>query len=349
MDRLRGRVARRDVLRWGLAGSGLLALAGCGGGSGPGPGAQGSGAAAGTGPGGKRLRIAAVGMQDDQFFKLVEMGIRDAAKKADVELLLGNSTGSTEKEASLVEAYVTQKLDALLIAPVSPKASIPALKGAHDAGIKVITYDSAVEADFPVANIKSDQTALGKATGTEAKSYIEKKLGGKAKIAVVSYRALLPEPASQRNDGFLSQVKELPGVEIAATQDAWMADKAVTVVDDILTRTPEIQLIWAANEGGTVGAVNAVRNAGKAGKIAVFGTDISEQIAEFLLASDDVLQAVTGQKPFEIGTQALETAVKAVKGEGVERQTLLPGQLFSRTKPEEVTKYRDYLRSLPKA
>jgi hypothetical protein len=46
---------------------------------------------------------------------------------------------------------------------------------------------------------------------------------------------------------------------------------------------PDLDAIWAANEGGTAGAVIAVKNAGKAGKVAVFGTDMSEQLARFLL------------------------------------------------------------------
>jgi ABC-type sugar transport system substrate-binding protein len=160
--------------------------------------------------------------------------------------------------------------------------------------------------------------------------------------------ALAPEPASQRAGGFEESVKSLPGVEIVARQDAWLAPKAVTVVENILTAHPDVNIIWAANEGGTVGAVMAVKNAGKAGKVVVFGTDISEQIGGFLLSPDNILQAVTGQKPFDIGGMAVETAVKTAKGETVEKKVALPGILLTREKPDEATKYLDYLRGLTK-
>lgn len=173
-------------------------------------------------------------------------------------------------------------------------------------------------------------------------------MGGKAKVAIISYISLLPEPAGERTKGFEDEIKKLPGVEVVARQDAWMAEKAVGVVEGILTAHPEVNLIWAANEGGTVGSVTAVRNAGKGGQIAVFGTDISEQIAGFLLANDNILQAVTGQKPFEIGTQAIVTAVKSLRNEKVEKAVRLPGMLFARRQPEAVKEYQEYLKGLAK-
>lgn len=303
--------------------------------------------AAAPSPGAKgKYKIAGIGFQNDQFFKIIEFGMKDAAQKNNVDLALGNSGGALDKEIALVDTYIGQKMDAIVIAPYNQKASVAALKRAHDSGIKIVTYDSFIEADFPVSNIKSDQIALGKATGEEAARYIQEKMGGKAKVAIISYLALLPEPAGQRTKGFEDEIKKLPGVEVVARQDAWMAEKGVGVVEGILTAHPEVNLIWAANEGGTVGAVTAVRNAGKAGKIVVFGTDMSDQMAGFLLADDNILQAVTGQKPFEIGSQALETAIKALKNEPVEKAVRLPGVLFTRRSPEGVKKYQAYLKGL---
>ena len=290
-----------------------------------------------------RFKIAGIGFQDDQFFKLIEFGMKAAAEKEGVELSLGNSGGNLDKEISLIETYTANQINAICVAPLSAKASVPALKRAQEGSIQIVTFDSSVEEDFPASNIKSDQTALGRSTGEVARQYIQDKLGGKAKVAIIGYVSLAPEPARKRMDGFKNEVKKLPGVEIVAEQDAWLAPAAVTVVEGILTAHPDVNVIWAANEGGTVGAVTAVKNAGKAGRIVVFGTDISEQMADFLLSDDNILQAVTGQKPFEIGEMALQTAVKVLKGEKVEKRVELPGALFTRQKSDEVKKHRDYL------
>jgi len=95
-----------------------------------------------------------------------------------------------------------------------------------------------------------------------------------------------------------------------------------------------------------VGAVMAVKNAGKTGKVAVFGTDTGEQLADFLLADDGILQAVTGQRPFDIGALALRTALAAVKGEKVERHVSLPGLLLSRETPDSVRAFKQRLQAM---
>ena len=58
---------------------------------------------------------------------------------------------------------------------------------------------------------------------------------------------------------------------------------------------------------------------------------------------DGILQAVTAQKPFEMGHTAVETAAKVLGGEPVERGIVLPGILFSRDKPEEIRAYQKNL------
>jgi len=117
---------------------------------------------------------------------------------------------------------------------------------------------------------------------------------------------------------------------------------------DILIAHPGVNVIWAANEGGTVGAVMAVKNSGRAGKVLVFGTDTGEQLAEFLLNDDDILQAVTGQRPFEIGSRAVETVLKVLKGERVESRVALPGILLTRERPDEVRTFRRRLAEMSK-
>lgn len=293
-----------------------------------------------------RATIGAIVFQEDQYFRMIEQGMRDTAAKLDVNLMVNNSFGTLDKEIGLLDTYQAKQVDALVVAPLSSKSSIPALKRAHDSGIPVVTYDARIDADFPVSTIRSDQVELGRLTGEAARAFIEQNLGGAAKIAMVQYIALAPETAKQRVQGFKDEVMKLPGVEIVTEQDAWLAPEATSLVENILTAHPEVNLIWAANEGGTVGAVNAVSAANKkdtSKHVYVFGTDMSEQIGAFLLSEENVLQAVTGQKPFDIGSYAVATAVKAVKGDAVDKNVALPGILFSR---ENIAGTQDYLARL---
>ena len=293
-----------------------------------------------------KKKIAGMVFQEDQFFRLVLFGMRHAASQNGAELLEANSAGKPDKEIQLINTYIASNVDAIIVSPLSTKASISALARAQEKGIAVITYNTTVESDLPASFIESDQVDLGASTGRVARAYIEKHLGGKANIAVLAAQSQAPEQSSMRVNGFKSEVTKLPGVHIVAEQDAWLAEQAVKKVGDILTAHPEVDIVWGMNEGGTVGAVMAVKNAGKAGKVVVFGTDTGEQLADFLLSDDNILQAVTGQRPYEIGSMAVEAALHVLKGEPVQKKVSLPGFLLTREKPDEVRQFKERLKEV---
>lgn len=307
-----------------LAAASLLAVAGCGNSADAGP---------------KKIRMASIIFQEDEFFHLIQLGVRDAAGKSNVELLEGSSGNKPDEEFRLVQTYTNQKVDAVLISPLSATGSVAALKQAHDAGIVVVTNNTSLAANFPAGDIECSAADLGDQTGKAAKAYIEKNLGGKARIAILAFKSQVAEQSDARVNRFKKQVTSLPGVTIVAEQDAWLSDMAVKKTGDILTANPDVDIFYGANEGGTVGAVLAVKNAGKAGKIAVFGTDVSAQSLTFLQSPDNILQAITAQKPFEMGQKSVEIALKVINKEAVDKKVVLNGMLLSRTDPAAVVAY----------
>ena len=90
----------------------------------------------------------------------------------------------------------------------------------------------------------------------------------------------------------------------------------------------------------------AVKNAGKAGKVAVFGTDTSDQLIGFLLSADGILQAITGQKPFEIGSEAVDTALELLDGGSVEKKVSMAGVLLERGDRPGIEAFRKRLQEL---
>ena len=295
---------------------------------------------------GAHKRIAGIIFQEDQFFRLVRFGMRDAAARSGAELLEANSDGKIDKEIQLINTYIASGVDAIVISPLSTRASVSALRAAREKGIAVIAYNNAVQEDVPLSFVESNQTDLGRSTGRAARAYIERTMGGKARIAVLAFLSITPEISMMRVGGFKEEISKLPGVQIVAEQDAWLPEMAVKKAGDILTANPDLQMFFAANEGGTIGAVMAVKNAGRAGKTVVFGTDSGEQIADFLLADDNILQAVTSQQPFVIGSTAVEYALKVLNGEQVPRTLALPGILLTRSDPGAVRAFKARLREL---
>lgn len=286
--------------------------------------------------------IAGIVFQEDQFMRVVQQGMKKAADDYQAQLMLANSDNRLDKEIELINTYISRGVDAIAITPLSETGSVSALRNADNNGITVVTYNSPLDADFPVSYINSSQSELGSSTGEAARKYIETELSHKdtIKVATLAFQSLLPEISDMRVNSFLNEITGIPGVEIVAQQDAWLAEDAVSRGSDIITANPNLDILYAANDGGTVGAVQAVRNAGKEDQIKVFGIDASEQLADFLLAPDGVLMATTGQQPFEIGYLSVEYAVKAIRGESVDPEVIVPGLRLVREDPEGVKQFK---------
>jgi len=296
--------------------------------------------AAGTTEAKKKLVFGGITFQEDQFMRTVQLGMKAKAESLGIEMLMGNSDNKLEKEVELINTYIERGVDAICVVPLSPDGSVPALKRAADKKITIVVANIGIKADFQSTFIDSDNYALGSGTAKFAVDFIKKNLGGKAKIATLAFESQLKELSNMRQNGFEELIKkELPGSEIVVRQDAWLPEMGVRIAGDIMTAHPEVNVIWSANEGGTVGATMAVKNAGKAGKVFVFGTDASEQLANFLLAEDNILQAVTGQKPYTIGGILVDSAVKALKGEKLPKVIPVGGLTLQRGAPDEIRTY----------
>jgi ABC-type sugar transport system substrate-binding protein len=291
--------------------------------------------------------IAGIIFQEDQFMRIVHIGMRAAASEHGAVLLEANSYNRPDREIELVNTYITRRVDGIAITPLSAAASVTALKRAHERGIRVVTYNSPLNADFPVSYINSSQTELGAGSGRAARRYILENLAERpaVRIATLGFKALLPEISDERVNGFLAQLRDLPQVQVVAQQDAWLTEDAIKRAGDILTANPEVDILFGANDGGTVGAVMAVRNAGRAGNVAVFGIDASEQIADFLLSTDGILQAVTGQQPYQIGYMSVELLVQSIRGEPVPGTVVVPGVTLTRADPGAIHRFKQDLRT----
>ncbi|MDE1947884.1 MAG: substrate-binding domain-containing protein [Burkholderiales bacterium] len=293
--------------------------------------------------------IAGIVFQQDIYMKTVLAGMRAGAKAGGATLLEANSNNKIEKEAEIIDTFIARGVNAIVITALHPTNSLPALERARAKGIVVVTVGSGVDKPgVAQAFFRSSDKDIGLSTGTAAAAFVKSKLDGHAKLAILAFKSLLPTQSGDRVGGFLENAKKGTTLDIVAEQDAWLPEKAVAVAGDILTAHPDVQLIYAANEGGTVGAMQAVKNAGKQGKVFVFGTDGSEQLARGLLASDNVLQATTAQQPFVVGEKGVEAALALLEGKPVPAETLVPVQLLSRGDKAGVEKFMLQMKQLNK-
>ena len=294
----------------------------------------------------KEIVIAGIVFQNDLFMRTVQLGMMAAGEEAGVTVLLGNSDNQITKEANLIDTYIARGVDAIVITPIGNNGSSDAaLQRAFDAGIDIIYFNT--YAGVPsITFVGTSDAEIGKIEGQEARKFIQTNMqGGPLNVATISYRSQLAESAEARTGGFLKQINDLPGYNLVAEQDAWLAEMAVRVVGDVLTANPDITLIGTANDGSLIGSVQAVRNAGLAGKVFVFGVAGSEQVVQMLQADDNILQFSVAHDAFAIGKVATESALKNLAGESVEDNIEVPPFMLSRDDPEGLQEYLEILKS----
>lgn len=276
--------------------------------------------------------IAGMVFQEDQFFKLLASGYAAAAKDLGYEIQQTNTNNDQAKETEALNTYISQGLAGVAISPLNTQVSPASVQAANDAGLKVAICNAAMDAfPYAVASYSADNFAFCKQTGDAAAAFIKEKYGAdkEIKVGIVQFKTQVPEQSADRVNGFLKGLDE-GGIkyEVIADQDAWLQDMAVAKVGDMLSANPNIDIIFAANEGGTVGTAMAVDNAGLSDKVFVFGSDASEQIVSLLKDDNNVLQAVTGQDPFAIGYATAEALINSIEGkpvEGAGKTNIIPG------------------------
>ena len=264
------------------------------------------------------IRVAGIVFQDDQFMNMLTEGYVAAAEELGVEILTDNTNNDSAKEVELINTYLAQGVDGLAIAPLNADASVAALREADSKGMKVaLTNIDLTDVDFIVAGYTSNDYNNCYQAGEEAAKILKE--NGKdtdLKIAVLQFASQFPDISKSRIDGYLKGLDD-GGItyEVVADQDAWLQDTALTTASSIMTANPDLDVIITVNDGGTIGAVTAVQNAGMGEDIMVFGHDGSDQISSMILDDTSPLKSVVAQDPYGMGYKAMTALIKAIEGE----------------------------------
>ena len=270
-----------------------------------------------------------------EWFAEVMKGQEDAAKDLGVEFSIVSSDNEISKESDNVATFLAQQVDALVISPLATDASVAAVESASvDAGIPVVTWNT-------TSHIGVVPAELGGNTGKYAVDYIKENFKDGCKVAIIGDSNY--EIGIERCNGFKDAIKELTDdgtVEIVNEQDAELQEEGIDITEQILTANPDVQMIWCWNQTSLLGCAAALENAQRS-DIVLMGTDMSVELAKDMQGDSIKLQAITTQMPYEMGYQAVENAVKAVKGEDVEKEVMIPTYTYTKENQDEIQTYID--------
>ena len=273
----------------------------------------------------------------NEFFQTMEKGGRDyQAKNSDKFDLISNGIKNetdVSKQIDLVEQMIDEKVDAIVIAPADSKALIPVCKKAQQAKILVVNIDNKFDADA-LAQEKVQIPFVGPDNRKGAKEvgdYLGKKLQAGDKVAILEG---LPGAfnAIQRKLGFEDAAKDYK-LDVVSSQSAdWETSKANQVASGIITQHPDVVALMCANDSMALGAVSALRSAGKEDKVKVVGFDNISAVQQLIkegkvlatadqhadqLAAFGIEYALDGLNNKELPTQDKETKVDLITAENL--------------------------------
>lgn len=261
----------------------------------------------------EKIVLGATGLQEDQFTQVMLNGYKDAAAELGIELITANSQHSAETETTQINNMLEAGAKGIIIECVNPDSSAAIAETASEAGAAVMACAITLNSDAVFASCVNDCYDLGESTGKYAKEYFEEHFDKEEeiKMALVTYDGQDKTGSSNRINGFLDQLADF-NIEIVARQEGEVSDKAYTVTTDMLTADPDIDVFFCASENGVVGCVNAIESAGNPNNAVVFGVDCSEQLVDMMKADNNILQGVTAQDPYTLGTYAVKTMYEYV-------------------------------------
>src|SRR6185295_19862422 len=228
---------------------------------------------------GSGLTFAMVTHSDEgSFWSVVKKGAEQAAKDEGVKLIWSPSNNDPQKEAQLIDAAVSQKVDGLAVSVPNASAIKDSLAKAKAAGIPIITLNSGAD-DFKalgaITHVGQTETIAGRAAGAKLKA------AGVKKVLCVIHEANnigLQQRCDGVKEGFGGSVTNLQvkgTADIATTQteikSKLQADKSY---DGVITLNPDI----------AAAATTAIKGASSNAKLATF--DLSPSILKDIQAGN---------------------------------------------------------------
>ena len=297
----------------------------------------------GGAPGGaKTLKVAFVTNNSADFWTIARRGVEKADQElADVEAEFRlTADGTAAEQQRVVDDLLTKGVDAIAISPVDPQNQTAMLDAAAKRAL-VFTQDSDAPQSARACYIGTDNLAAGRQAG----QLIREALPGGGAIMLFVGR-LDARNAQERVQG----IKEaLTGTNIrildTRTDDADDV-RAKANAADTLVRYPDINAmvgLWSYN-GPAI--LNAVREAGKAGRVKIVAFDEADATLAGIKAGH--IHGTVVQQPYEFGDQAITRMAQAVRGDRSfipeSKQIIVPTLIVNAANVDEFTQRINTLR-----
>ena len=262
----------------------------------------------------------------NEFFKTMEEGARahhkEHVEQYDLTVVGIKDEQDVAKQIDYVEMMIAQKVDAIVIAPADSKALVPVCKRAMDAGIIVVNIDNKFDAEvLAERGVKIPFVGPDNRKGARlAAEHLAARLTKGDKVAIIEG---VPNAFNgiQRKLGFEDAMKAA-GMNIISSQSGyWEMAKAEPIVAAMVTEHADLKAVLCANDNMALGAVAAIKAAGKSEDILAIGFDNISAVQRLL--KEGKILCTVDQHADKLALYGIEYALEMLAGQGtpVDKET----------------------------
>lgn len=252
----------------------------------------------------------------NEFFFTMAMGakLHQSQHAGAYDLISNGIKNETDlaEQVGLVEQMIAMRVSAIVIAPADSKALVPVIKRAQQAGIVVINIDNRLDSDamkeagISVPFVGPDNRSGAKAVG----KIVADKLARGDKVAIIE-GIPTADNGRQRRLGFEDAIADA-GLNLVSVQSGyWEMEKANTIAAALLTAHSGLKAIFCGNDNMALGAVSAIRAAGREGRVLVAGFDNIQAVQP--LIQSGAVTATADQHGGLLAVYGIEAALDFLK------------------------------------
>ncbi|HZR17819.1 MAG TPA: substrate-binding domain-containing protein [Verrucomicrobiae bacterium] len=287
----------------------LLAVAGCG---------KSDSSGVHDPSGAKKLTIALMPKsKGNAYFVSCRTGAERAAKDLGVDLIFDGPTDpDPARQNEVIENWITLEVDAIAAACENKEGVSTALRKARSKGIKVITYDSDA---LPDARDFFVNQATAEGIANALMDEAARLCGNEGEFAIITASLTAANMNEWQKFIELRRASKYPNLKMVALRPCDdLKDRAQSEATVLLSAYPQLKLIMAICSPAVPGAAEAVKQAGKAGKVKVIGLGLPSENRTYV--KEGVTDTVILWKTEDLGYLTVCAA------EALARGTLKPGE-----------------------
>lgn len=232
-----------------------------------------------------------------------------AAEDYGVEVIWKSSEGTLDTQISIVENFIEQGVNCIVIDPIDKEGIIPVIKEAEEAGIPCMTVGNFVDTSNNYNILYNDY-----ADTYRIAEFVAACIDYKGTVGLI-YGKTGNFCSDQRQAGFEEAMAQYPDITVISVPGGWDAANGMTAAADMIAAYPELAAIHSVSDDQTYGALQAVETAGLKGKILITSYDGSQEADKLVESGDITVDLLTGAK--RVGYYSIQVAVQLCKGEDV--------------------------------